>query len=140
MALLGLAIAHLYVNESGVLENTVYLLTTALVGAITVVVFELLGLYSLRALSAYVAKMPATFFGWTVTFAALVAGVFFLKIGPEVSRVWLALWFASGAVALLLQRLIAGHYVRNAARSGRLFQRAAIYGVGAVTEETDLRA
>ena len=135
VTLLGLAIAHLYVNETGVLQNTIYLFATALVGTMTVVVFQLLELYSLRALSAYVHRMPAAFFGWTVSFAALVAGVFFLKIGPEVSRVWLAMWFASGSIALLSLRLIAGHYVRSAARSGRLFQRAAIYGVGPVTEE-----
>jgi Undecaprenyl-phosphate glucose phosphotransferase len=134
VALLGLAIAQLYVAETGVLQNTVYLLATALVGMMTVVVFEFLKLYSLRALAAYVAKMPAIIFGWTVSFAALVAGVFFLKIGPDVSRGWLAMWFASGVVTLLALRLVAGHYVRNAARSGRLFQRAAIYGAGAVTE------
>jgi Undecaprenyl-phosphate glucose phosphotransferase len=35
---------------------------------------------------------------------------------------------------LLAQRLMAGWYVRSAARSGRLYQRAAIYGAGPVTE------
>ena len=135
VTLLGLAIANLYVIEASVLQNTIYLFATALVGAVTVVVFEFLGLYSLRALSAYVEKMPATIFGWTVSFAALVATVFFLKIGPEVSRAWLAIWFASGGTALLTLRVIAGRYVHNAARSGRLFQRAAIFGVGPVTED-----
>jgi FlaA1/EpsC-like NDP-sugar epimerase len=135
VTLLGLAIAHVYVNETGVLQNSVYLFATTLVGFATVATFELLGLYSLRALSAYVRNMPAAVFGWTVSFAALVAGVFFLKIGPEVSRVWLATWFVSGATALLTQRLIAGWYVRSAARSGRLYQRAVIYGAGPVTED-----
>jgi Undecaprenyl-phosphate glucose phosphotransferase len=134
VTLLGLAIAQLYVVETDVFQNAIYISATATVAATTVVVFELLKLYSLRALSAYVAKMPAAFFGWTVSFAALVAGLFFLKIGPDVSRGWLAMWFAAGSTALLTLRLIAGHYVRSAASSGRLFQRAAIYGVGAVTE------
>ena len=135
VAVLGLTIAHMYVNETGVLQNTVYLLATALVGLATVAAFELLDLYSLRALSAYVRNMPAALFGWTVAFAALVAGVFFLKIGADVSRVWLATWFVSGAAALLTERLLAGCYVRAAARSGRLYQRAAIYGAGPVTED-----
>ena len=135
VTLLGLAIAHVYVNETGVLQNTVYLFATTLVGIATVAAFQLLDLYSLRSLSAYVRNMPAAVFGWTVSFAALVAGVFFLKIGPEVSRVWLATWFVSGAAALLTQRLIAGWYVRSAARSGRLYQRAVIYGAGPVAEE-----
>ena len=90
------------------IQNTVYLFATTLVGVATVAAFQLLNLYSLRALSAYVRNMPAAVFGWTVSFAPLVAGVFFLKIGPEVSRVWLATWFVSGAAALLAQRLIAG--------------------------------
>ena len=117
------------------IQNTVYLFATTLVGVATVAAFQLLNLYSLRALSAYVRNMPAAVFGWTVSFAPLVAGVFFLKIGPEVSRVWLATWFVSGAAALLAQRLIAGWCVRSAARSGRLYQRAVIYGAGPVTEE-----
>ena len=135
MTLLGLAIAHVYVNETGVLQNTVYLFATTLVGVATVAAFQLLDLYSLRSLSAYVRNMAPAVFGWTVSFAALVAGIFFLNIGPEVSRVWLATWFVSGAAALLAQRLIAGWYVRSATRSGRLYQRAVIYGAGPVTEE-----
>ncbi|HEY8193608.1 MAG TPA: undecaprenyl-phosphate glucose phosphotransferase [Hyphomicrobium sp.] len=134
VTLLGLAIANVYVVESTVLQNTIYLFATSLVGAATVTVFELLGLYSLRALSANVRNMPAAILGWTIAFAALVAAVFFLKIGQEVSRVWLAAWFVSGAVLLLTERLIAGWYVRGAANSGRLYQRAAIYGTGPLTE------
>ena len=134
VAFLGLAIAQLYVTDIVVLQNSIYIFATALVGLTTVAAFELLGLYRLRALSAYVRNMPTAAFGWTLSFAALVASIFFLKIGQDVSRVWLATWFAAGAGALLTQRLLAGWYVREAARSGRLYQRAAIYGVGPVTE------
>jgi Undecaprenyl-phosphate glucose phosphotransferase len=134
VGLLGIAIAHVYVNETDVLKSTIYLFATGLVATATVVAFELLDLYSLRTLSTYVRTMPAIVFGWTATFAAFVAGVFFLKIGHEVSRIWLALWFAAGGVALLFERLMVGRYVREAGRSGRLFQRIAIYGSGAVTE------
>jgi Undecaprenyl-phosphate glucose phosphotransferase len=134
VTLLSLTIAHLYVDETGVLQSSTYLLATALVGASTLAAFELLGLYSLRALSAYVRQMPAVLAGWTISFAALVAGVFFLKIGQDVSRVWLLTWYASGAIVLLAERLIVGWYLRGAARSGRLYHRAAIYGTGPVTE------
>ena len=135
IALLGLAIAHLYVKEVGVLQNMVYLLATSLVAAATVLVFELFDLYSVRALSSYVRNMPKVAFGWMISLAGLVAGVFLLKIGSEVSRVWLVTWFVSGTAALLMLRVCFGWYLRDAALSGRLYQRAVIYGTGAVTED-----
>ena len=42
--------------------------------------------------------------GWTATVALLLAGVFFLKVAPDFSRAWLALWYVSGAVALVAYR------------------------------------
>jgi Undecaprenyl-phosphate glucose phosphotransferase len=134
VTLLGLAIAHLYVDETGVLSNTIYLLATAAVGAATVVVFSLLDLYSLRALSAYIKNLPAVMFGWTVVFAALVAGMFFLKVGADVSRFWLAAWYVSGAALVMLERVTTGCFIRNAASTGRLYQRVAIYGACPLTE------
>ena len=62
-------------------------------GAALVATFELLGLYTLRVLSSFVKKMPAIVLGWTIAFAGLVAAIFFLKIGADVSRVWLATWY-----------------------------------------------
>lgn len=132
---LGLIIAHLYVQEVGVLQNVVYLLATSLAAAATVLIFELFDLYSVRALSSYVRNMPKVVFGWTTALAALVAGVFFLKLGPEVSRAWLAMWFSGGLALLLSTRVGIGWYLRDAALKGRLFQRACIYGSGTVTEE-----
>ena len=48
---------------------------TALVGTATVVIFGLLDLYSLRALSAYIKSLPAVMLGWTTAFTALIAAV-----------------------------------------------------------------
>ncbi|AGK58033.1 undecaprenyl-phosphate glucose phosphotransferase [Hyphomicrobium denitrificans 1NES1] len=134
VTLLGLTIAHFYVAESSVLGNPAYLFATAVVGTTTVVVFGLLDLYSLRALSAHIKNLPAVMLGWTTAFAALIAAIFFLKIGPDISRVWLATWFASGAALVMTGRLVAGWYIRKAASSGRLYQRVAIYGAGPLTE------
>ena len=35
--------------------------------------------------------------GWTATVGLLLAAVFFLKLAPEFSRAWLALWYLGGA-------------------------------------------
>ncbi len=132
---LGLAIAAAHINEIGVLATPRYVMAAPLVGAVTVLVFELFGLYSVRAFSAYVSKLPTIIVGWTAAFALLVAAVFFLKIGSDVSRVWLAAWFGAGALALVMTRLAISWMVRHWARTGRLYQRAAIYGAGPVTED-----
>jgi Undecaprenyl-phosphate glucose phosphotransferase len=132
--ILGLAIAHLYVKETTVVGDPAYLFATTLVGTATILVFGLLDLYSLRALSASIKSLPAAMLGWTTAFATLIAAIFFLKIGEEISRVWLAVWFVAGAVAIMIGRIVAGSYVRNAANSGRLYQRVAIYGAGPLTE------
>jgi Undecaprenyl-phosphate glucose phosphotransferase len=132
---LGLLIAVLYVNEPFVAQNPRYLAAIGLTGLATIVTFELLGLYVLRAFSSFVKKMPSVILGWSVGFAALIVGLFLLKIGADISRVWLSAWFVAGAVGLLAERLVVAWTMRSWAKSGRLYQRAVIYGAGPVTDE-----
>ena len=132
---LGLIIAHTYIDETGVLENPRYITAVLMTGLATVAAFELLGLYNIRVFSSFVGKMPAVVLGWTIAFATLLATVFFLKIGSDVSRVWFAVWFVAGALALISARVIVAWKVRGWAKSGRLYQRAVIYGAGAVTDD-----
>lgn len=135
VTLLGLAIAQAYVNEVGVLHTPRYLITAPLIGMATVITFHLLDLYALRVFSSFVKKMPGIVLGWSITFVMLVAAIFFLKMGAEVSRVWLATWYVAGAVALVAERIVVAYLMRKWAKSGRLYQRAVIYGSGAVTED-----
>jgi Undecaprenyl-phosphate glucose phosphotransferase len=131
---LGLAIALLYVDEPIVVGNAAFLTAVFGTGLATVATFELLQLYSLSALTSFIRQMPSALIGWTGAFALLIAGLFFLKVGHEFSRVWFALWYATGAVALISERLAVGTVVRHWTRQGRLFRRAAIYGGGTITE------
>ncbi len=132
---LGLTIALLYVDEPIVVGNAAFLSAVIGTGVATVAAFELLQLYSLPALASFLRQMPRALLGWTATFALLIAGLFFLKVGHEFSRVWFALWFFAGAVALMAERFAVGTVVRHWTRQGRLFRRAAIYGGGAITEK-----
>lgn len=132
---LGLLIAHVYVNEVGILTDINYLIGVPAIALLTVGVFQLFGLYSLAAFASYLTRMPKIVIGWTMTFAAVTALVFLFKIGAEVSRVWLAGWYLAGVPALAAARLVLGWRVRAWARAGRLYQRAAIYGAGGVTEK-----
>ena len=49
VTLLGLVIAHIYINETGVIGNARYIGAVALTGSAQLLTFELLGLYTLRA-------------------------------------------------------------------------------------------
>jgi len=131
---LGLLIAVLYVNEPNVLTRPTFLFTIACTGTVTVAAFELMQLYALPALTAYIRNMPRIILGWTVAFALLLAAVFFFKSGHEFSRVWFALWYAAGAVGLIGARIAAGTMVHMWTQQGRLYRRAAIYGGGPITE------
>lgn len=135
VVLLGFAIAHGYVDEVSAISMPLYVEAVLLTGLALVASYELLGLYTLRVFSTFVSKLPEMVLGWSVAFAALVAAIFFLKIGHDISRVWLATWFTAGILALFAERLAAAWVIRGWAKGGRLYQRAVIYGTGHVTED-----
>jgi Undecaprenyl-phosphate glucose phosphotransferase len=132
---LGLAIALLYVAEPVVAGRTAFLIAVTAVGLATVASFELLRLYTLPAFTSVLRQMPRLLLGWTAAFALLIAGIFFLKVGHEFSRVWFALWYAAGAAAIITERFAVSALVRHWTRAGRLYRRAAIYGGGTLTEK-----
>jgi Undecaprenyl-phosphate glucose phosphotransferase len=134
-ASVGLGIALLYVDEPQISHNLRYLSAILATSLATVISFDLLGLYGLRTFSSFVMRMPGVLLGWSVAFAGLLATLFLLKIGPEMSRVWLTTWYAAGAAALVAERLVVAWTMRRWAKSGRLYQRAVIYGASPVTED-----
>ena len=135
VVVLGLAIALLYIEEPIVVGRASFLIAVAFIGLTTVAVFELLQLYSLPAFTSFIKQMPRVLLGWTAVFALLLAGIFFLKAGHDFSRVWFGLWYATGAIMLLGERLALATLVRHWTRQGRLYRRAAIYGGGMITEK-----
>ena len=133
LAAIGFVIAWAYVDEPMVQTSAAYWAAHIGTGLVAVVCFELFGLYRMPALPAVVANMPRLLLGWGIAFSLLVAGVFFLKVGSEFSRVWLAAWFLFGALGLIATRGAMSATVSRLARQGRLYRRAAIYGGGEVT-------
>jgi Undecaprenyl-phosphate glucose phosphotransferase len=135
IAAIGLGIALAYVAEPVIVGRTAFIAAIAFVASATVLAFELLDLYSLPSLNSFLKQMPRVLLGWTAAFAVLLAAVFFLKVGQDFSRVWFALWYATGAAALLAQRTLVTSIVHYWTRRGRLFRRAAIYGGSTITEK-----
>ena len=116
---LGMAIALLYVEEPMVADKAAFLVAAAFTGVATVGAFELLRLYTLPAFTSFIRQMPRVLLGWTAAFALLIAAVFFLKMGHDFSRVWLALWYTAGAATLLGVRIARRCVVRHWTRQGR---------------------
>jgi Undecaprenyl-phosphate glucose phosphotransferase len=135
VAALGLLIASAYVDEPLVLSNPAYVAAHVATGLATVISLELFGLYSMPALSSALSNMARLLAGWTLAFALLLAALFFLKMGTEFSRVWLATWYWAGCLGLISGRMILSGYLHRLASQGRLYRRAAIYGAGPVTAE-----
>ncbi len=132
---LGFVIAVAYVGETGVVSTVFYPLAVIFTGAVTLIAFQLLGLYRVNGLTNILAQMPRVIFGWTVAFTLLIAALFFLKAGPEFSRVWLASWYISGAVSLVAARMVFGGLASTWKKQGRLFRRAVVFGTGEVMHD-----
>ncbi len=94
------------------------------------VTFQALHLYHLGALRHLMAQIIRLAAGWGVVFTAILAGLFFLKIGDLVSRVWLLSYFGFGFVALVVGRSCLTATIRHLTRQGRLERRIAIVGGG----------
>ncbi len=135
VAAVGLAIALVYVSEPIVTRDADYALLLCAAAAVQICVFQALRLYDPARFSSFVGQLPRVVLGWLITLAIVGAGLVFMKAAQEYSRVWLALWFFAGAVALIAGRALLTHLVRSWARQGRLYRRAVIYGAGAVSEE-----
>jgi Undecaprenyl-phosphate glucose phosphotransferase len=127
---LGFAIAYLYVAEL----FRLYAAALALAGFASIAVFQSLGLYTIAAFANAHRQLPRLLIGWSVTVGLLLAGVFFLKLAPDFSRVWLALWYAGGAIALIVYRTGVAALTKQGLAKGRLTRRALVYGTGPACE------
>ncbi len=107
-----------------------YPAASASAGVLNLFIFEILQLYRRPVLSASLRAMPRIFLGWTSTLVVMITLVFFLKLGPEYSRVWLVTWYCTAGVSLITIRLVLSGLIRKWARQGRLNHRAVIFGAG----------
>ncbi|KWT69437.1 putative glycosyl transferase [Hyphomicrobium sulfonivorans] len=139
-AMVGLAVALFYVDDPEIFANPYYMAAIPFTAMVVALGFDMLGLYSRISFSSFLRQMPRVILIWTIAFALMLAAAFFLKAGHELSRVWLATWYASGLVLLLAERAAVTACVRHWIREGRLFRRAAIYGGSHISEKliTDL--
>lgn len=129
----GVAVAASYVDSTGT-ELLRYLAASAAAGVLATLFLSMLGLYNIGALSRPLGALVRLTGGWALAIAIAAAMVFFLKLGDAFSRVWLAMWFATGAVCLVAGRTMLAAQVRRWSADGRLNRRAVVYGSGPACE------
>jgi Undecaprenyl-phosphate glucose phosphotransferase len=129
IALSGIAVAATYVGtepRSLLAYGIVCTVAGLMSGGLTTV----LGLYRLPALQSPLRSLPRLLGGWLLVAAVVTAAIFFLKLGEDFSRVWLALWLSLSAVGLVAGRIALASQIRRWSLDGRLNRRAVIYGSG----------
>ncbi|MDH3581644.1 MAG: undecaprenyl-phosphate glucose phosphotransferase [Hyphomicrobiales bacterium] len=139
VSFLGLAIFHAYLGGpsafDGYMGYALYgfaILTAAGASSLS---FQAFRLYDLSILSSILRQLPRIILAWTLVFAFLTAIAFFLKLGIEYSRIWVASWYLIGIAVLIGFRTLLASTVRQWASEGRLNRRAVIVGGGTAAEE-----
>ncbi len=130
ITLLGVVIAFLYVAPAERPSDLHYILAALSGGLASAIAFQAFDLYGTAAFSDVWRRVPRLWLAWTAVAALLVAIAFFVKIGPQYSRVWFALWYVAVLVGLTGARIALSIAVRHWARQGRLGRRAVVFGAG----------
>ena len=131
---LGSTIAHLYLPAAHLANGANYLFAPLVTVLIATSIFQAFGLYSIATLRSPLGAVGHLLLGWTVAVAGLIASLFFLKIAPDFSRVWLAVWYGTGLVCLGAGRFSFMLLARYAGRAGHFARNAIIYGSGGSSE------
>jgi Undecaprenyl-phosphate glucose phosphotransferase len=129
----GVALHHLYVEEAG--SGPKYYLTSLILAISAVFIFQTLQSYSVPSFRRPVRQLFRMAGGWLALFSVLLAGLFFLKSGGVISRVWIAASFTLGFAGLTIERMILAQVVAVMARAGRLERRAVVVGGGDLARE-----
>ena len=107
-----------------------YIVPLALVPLVFLFASGQSGNYDVYALRAVLPRISQAMSAWISMFGAFALAAFFLKLGDEFSRLWLATWFGTGLAGLIVIRLIAARQARRWAAAGHLARRAVIVGSG----------
>ncbi|MDP8995936.1 MAG: hypothetical protein M3O03_02880, partial [Pseudomonadota bacterium] len=86
--------------------------------------------YAFSVLLTPYRKLAAMVGGWILTCTVLLAFIFLLKFGNELSRIWFVTWATSGLLFLIAWRLGYGELIRYLNQDGRFNKRGILVGGG----------
>jgi Undecaprenyl-phosphate glucose phosphotransferase len=96
--------------------------------AMAVICFQAADLYQVQLFRGHLRQVTRMITSWAFVFLLFIGASFAVKLGNEISRLWLAAFFFSGLAALVAGRLFLRSLVRGWARHGRLDRRTIIVG------------
>lgn len=131
VCLTGVALFHAYLGEEAQGLEGIYGVMIFLGACMTVVSFQLGGLYRISTLQTTLRQLGRAGMAWSGVFAGLILLAFLLKTSEEFSRVWMIGWYAGGLACILLVRAGTAALIRRWLRTGRLERRVVIVGGGA---------
>ena len=110
--------------------GTRYVLASTLLPLVTTVLIGGLNGYTIAAYRRLLADLGRVAAAWTAVFGCFTLLLFFLKMGEDFSRVWLASWFVSGLIGLAVMRAVVSRLVFRWTAAGILERRAVLVGGG----------
>jgi Undecaprenyl-phosphate glucose phosphotransferase len=113
--------------------------TSILIGSLLAVfLIQAADAYQVPALRTPMRTLKRALIAWCATIAIMAVAAFFLKIGEEFSRLWIAGWFLFGCAFLFVSRQFTAFAIKRWARDGTMERRAVIVG-GGETAKTLIR-
>lgn len=114
------------------IEYIIYLIPTLATTISMVFTFARAGIYDAFNVSDQIRALKSTGKCLAQTMLLLIGCLFVLKMSDDFSRVWLAAWVGTSAVALCGFRLVAARAAEWLIRSGRLTKNVAVVGANEV--------
>ncbi len=129
-ALVGLVLFHVYLGAEAPVLNFIYYPTIVCGALLTVLSFQLSGLYRIPVLQRALLQIGRAGVAWSGVFVTLTVLGFMMKVSGDVSRLWFAGWYVGGLGAILTARGCYSMLVRHWMKTGRLERRVVIVGGG----------
>jgi len=129
LALAGLAIEWLYVAPLDGYGPR-YFVAIAVLPLVTVALVGSFKGYTVAAYRQVLPEIGRAAGLWTAVFGCFTLVLFFLKMGEDFSRVWLASWYLAGLASLTISRVVLTRAVRSWTAAGILERRAVLVGGG----------
>jgi Undecaprenyl-phosphate glucose phosphotransferase len=98
------------------------------VSVTAVICFQAADIYQVQVFRGNLRQMTRMISSWAFVFLLFIGAAFAVKLGNEISRLWLAAFFFSGLAALVTGRSFLRLLVRGWSRQGRLDRRTIIVG------------
>jgi Undecaprenyl-phosphate glucose phosphotransferase len=117
------------------ISHFLYFVSTVGTTIIMIFAFARSGMYDVFDTSSSIGKLRTTLKDLAAAILLLTACLFILKISDNVSRLWLATWCMTSAVALCGFRLFTASAAQSLRRSGRLTKNVAIVGASEVGQQ-----